>query len=144
MSPTLEPGDRVWADPRAYRDEPPGRGDIVVVRDPEARSRRLIKRVVGVPGDRVGIIGSAIRVLDGGGATSAPTAIAPDPGPRGAVREWAVANGVFVAGDRPDASRDSRTFGVVPLPDVVGRVWYRSGPPGRRGPLGSPAGPRQP
>ena len=43
--------------------------------------------------------------------------------------------GVAVAGDNPDASTDSRTFGPVPPTKVLGRALYRYGPPGRTGRL---------
>lgn len=45
MEPSFLPGDRLWADPTAYRDSPPGVGDVVVVRDPELEGRLLLKRV---------------------------------------------------------------------------------------------------
>jgi nickel-type superoxide dismutase maturation protease len=40
---------------------------------------------------------------------------------------------VEVAGDNPAASTDSRTYGPVDRRQVVGRVLYRYGPPGRTG-----------
>ncbi|HXW66998.1 MAG TPA: S26 family signal peptidase [Thermoplasmata archaeon] len=45
MRPTLRPGDRLLLDPRAYRSAPPRVGDVVVLVDPAARERWLIKRV---------------------------------------------------------------------------------------------------
>jgi nickel-type superoxide dismutase maturation protease len=48
---------------------------------------------------------------------------------------------VVVAGDNPDRSTDSRSFGPVGRRAVVGRVVYRYGPPGRRGPLLRRTGP---
>ena len=45
MRPTLEPGDYVLVNAWAYRFRRPGRGDLVVVRDPEAPERFLVKRV---------------------------------------------------------------------------------------------------
>jgi len=48
MRPTLEPGDRLLVDPRAYRTRPPAPGEIVVLVDPERPSRWLVKRVHGV------------------------------------------------------------------------------------------------
>ena len=40
--------------------------------------------------------------------------------------------GWWVRGDNPEVSDDSRTFGPVPRADVVGRLWFRYGPVGRR------------
>jgi signal peptidase I len=103
MRPELAPGDRLWVDPRPGR--PLARGEIVVFRDPETPGRLLVKRVVGLGGDR------------------------PVPGP-------AFPGGsVYVEGDNPGASRDSRTFGPVPRGAVVGVAWFRYAPAARRGPL---------
>jgi nickel-type superoxide dismutase maturation protease len=49
-------------------------------------------------------------------------------------RVAAVANGACtVLGDRPDESTDSRTFGPVPLANVLGRALLRYGPIDRIG-----------
>ncbi|MCI4339493.1 MAG: nickel-type superoxide dismutase maturation protease [Thermoplasmata archaeon] len=48
MQPTLRPGDRLLVDTGAYRHRPPGTGEIVVLVDPEAPSRWLVKRVSAV------------------------------------------------------------------------------------------------
>ncbi|MGA8543220.1 MAG: S26 family signal peptidase [Thermoplasmata archaeon] len=48
MRPTLEPGDRLLVDLRAYRDRLPRAGEIVVLVDPEAPERWLVKRVASV------------------------------------------------------------------------------------------------
>jgi nickel-type superoxide dismutase maturation protease len=48
MLPTLRPGDRLLLDPRAYRVRSPRVGEIVVVTDPEASDRWLVKRVAFV------------------------------------------------------------------------------------------------
>jgi signal peptidase I len=49
-------------------------------------------------------------------------------------RVAAVADGACtVLGDRPEESTDSRDFGSVPLPNVVGRALFRYAPAGRIG-----------
>ena len=45
------------------------------------------------------------------------------------------ADGLVVKGDRSDHSTDSRHFGVIPFPDVVGRAALRYAPLRRFGPL---------
>ena len=50
MRPTLEPGDYVLVNRWAYRFQSPKRGDLVVVRDPEALDRFLVKRVSDATG----------------------------------------------------------------------------------------------
>ena len=51
MSPTLEPGDWLLADPDAYKEAPPQAGDLVLTPDPRQPSRLLVKRVAEVGGD---------------------------------------------------------------------------------------------
>ena len=46
MAPTLMPGDWLLADPEAFRERPPGVGELVLVPDPRVPSRLLVKRVV--------------------------------------------------------------------------------------------------
>jgi signal peptidase I len=93
---------------RVYVDPRPGRpfarGDIVVVRDPEEPGRFLVKRVDAVTGD---------RPREGG--------LIP-------------AEAVFLVGDNPGPSRDSRHFGPVDRRWIVGLVWFRYAPSSRRGP----------
>jgi nickel-type superoxide dismutase maturation protease len=94
MSPTLEPGDWLLVDPDAYLEAPPQPGDLVLVPDPRAASRLLVKRVSETDHD-----GTML----------------------------------FVAGDAPTASTDSRSFGHVEADRVEGRPWFRYWPPRRWG-----------
>lgn len=96
MVPALTPGDRLLVDPGPGREGAPRIGDIVVLHDPQAPARLLVKRVAA---------------LD----------------PR--------AGTVSVVGDAPEASRDSRAFGPVPVGSLVGVAWFRYLPRERRGPL---------
>ena len=52
MRPTLEPGDRLLVDTRSLRERAPRVGEIVVLKDPEAPDRWLIKRVASVDAKR--------------------------------------------------------------------------------------------
>lgn len=52
MEPTFRDGDFLLVDPRAYRRRNPARGEIVLVGDPRAPGRWLIKRVREVAPDR--------------------------------------------------------------------------------------------
>ena len=58
----LVDGDRILVDKRAYRFGPVERGDIVVVVNPNERQRRLVKRIVALPGDVVEIKKSHLLV----------------------------------------------------------------------------------
>ena len=51
MEPTLRAGDWLLVDPAAYARRAPAAGELVVVRDPRADERWLVKRVAAVGGD---------------------------------------------------------------------------------------------
>jgi len=61
MAPAFRPGDRLMVDPGAYRHDAPSVGEVVVLADPEARVRWLVKRVsaVGPEGLTVEVRGDA-------------------------------------------------------------------------------------
>ncbi|MGA8709792.1 MAG: S26 family signal peptidase [Thermoplasmata archaeon] len=103
MEPTVLPGDRLYVDPRAYRERPPTRGELVVAREAEPPHRYFVKRVAFLPGET-------------------PLAEGP-PVPAGFV---------YLLGDNPELSRDSRKFGPVPLGTLVGRVYRCYFPAERR------------
>ena len=103
MAPTLAPGDGLYVDPNAYRERPPARGEIVVLHDPILPSRILVKRVGFVTGE-----------------VTPPNGERVPPGT------------VYVVGDDPSASRDSREFGPVSLTLVVGRAYACYRPIARR------------
>ncbi|MHB1435224.1 MAG: signal peptidase I [Thermoplasmata archaeon] len=124
LRPALVPGDRILADPRWA----PGldRGALVVLQDPEAPTRRLVKRVAALPGETVAWDRNRYRLIE-------PTEADRAPGGPTAERVARLRAEIFVVGDRRDLSRDSRAFGPVPLASVLGVVWYRTGPADRRG-----------
>jgi signal peptidase I len=131
MMPTLRPGDRVVVDKLAYRFGEPRRGDLVVFHAPRGGDELLLKRVVAVGGQSVGVEDGVLHV--DGRAVREPFVnrrlvdsvyFGPVRVPRDAV---------FVMGDRREDSVDSRSFGAVPRALIVGRVDLRIWPPGRLG-----------
>jgi signal peptidase I len=152
MTPTLWPGDFVFADMRygcvACR-QPVRRGDVAIFANPNDRTLLYVKRVVALPGDRVQVDGDSVRVNgvpvpEAQGAAppdrSAPaTAAGPmqhEPTALPAPTDITVPPGrIYALGDHRSASVDSRQFGTVPLQDVVGRVrqvWFSWGEGGVR------------
>jgi signal peptidase I len=147
MRPTLHGGDRVLVDTSAYHKKGPGRFDVVALHPPGSDAL-AIKRVVGIPGDRVQIravdgqpqlliqvagkgewfIADPHRHVDwGAGATACCAA---DGTANGPAQVSVPAGKYFVLGDDPAASDDSRKFGFVERSAVVGRVTFRIWPPG--------------
>ncbi len=116
MFPTLHDGDRVFVVP--YRgNTTPDRGDVVVLRDVAGSSEMLIKRVVGLAGDKLTFKDHEVIVNDKyhhkntNVYVSEPTRsiLVPD-------------NTLFVMGDNEAHSYDSRIFGPVPSSKVVGKA----------------------
>ncbi len=155
MAPTLLPGDLIMVDNRIDRSaENHGlkRGELVVFNDPQGGANPFIKRVVGLPGDRIEIRGGTLYT--NGVRRTAEDISAPrksqrthmqgeredsiifleegDLGTysisliRGREREDLTATvpegSCFVLGDYRDNSLDSRHFGSIPLDVVLARA----------------------
>jgi signal peptidase I len=140
MAPALRRGDRILANKAQWRIENLDRSDVVVFRPPDHRHRNYIKRVIGLPGDRVVIAGMEITVNGqpipdlsqtqraAGGEAHGERPARPGKLPTLAEadrREQAIPPGMcYVLGDNRENSRDSREFGLVPLGDIVGIAEY--------------------
>jgi signal peptidase I len=128
MYPTLAPGERVLFDALAYRAERPRRGDVVLARHPERPSMKLVKRVAGVPGDRVVTQDDDWRVEEAPGQGTRPPEDAPAAGAQ--VRTLGE-DEYFLLGDAPELSTDARHFGAVSGRDIQARAWLVYWPPRR-------------
>lgn len=103
----------------------PQRGDIVVFTPPRTAvgSEPYIKRIIGLPGDRVSIHDGAVYI---NGDRLPETYVASETRTRGIDDrpETVVSPGhVIVLGDNRGASRDSRMFGEVPMSNIIGKAW---------------------
>ena len=163
MKPTILEGERVFVNKLAYdlkvplttwhlaEWDAPARGDVVVFRSP-ADGTRLIKRVIGLPGDTVAMSGNRLVIngepldygeqvphgatyLDdeerksarfaserGAGMDHPVMALPARPAPR-TFRPVTVPDGHYLMlGDNRDNSGDSRSFGFVPRKAILGRA----------------------
>ena len=107
----------------------PARGDIVVFRFPDGEGKDIVKRVVGLPGERIKISDEG-HILVNGTAVTSPPFIANNRyynhrtyGPYGTTREVTVPeDSYFLLGDNSKHSRDGRARGFVPLSHIKGKV----------------------
>jgi signal peptidase I len=125
MRPTLPPGQRVAVGPL---DRPPRRGDLVVVRPgPGPTKLELVKRVVGLPGERVRLVAGRLEV--DGREVAEPYLEAT---PAGGDLDLRLGEDQYlVLGDHRAASTDGRDFGPVPAAALAGRVRFAYWPPRR-------------
>ncbi len=124
MLPTLHDGEFVLVNKLAYQTGTPTRGDIIVFRSVNTPDLDLIKRVIGLPGDKILIRGG--KVIVNGQALDEPyIAAAPNYG-----GDWQVPDGyLFVLGDNRNDSSDSHAWGYLPLQNVIGKALLIYWPP---------------
>lgn len=125
MLPTLEPGDRLMVKTwRAGQSAPP-RGAVVVLQPP-GEDEWVVKRVIGVPGDRIAHGRRGLRL--NGEPVSEPY-VRPFQ-----ERFWAEVppETIYVLGDNRPQSNDSRDYGPVPIERVIGEAVAVFAPGARR------------
>src|SRR5918998_1549752 len=131
MIPTLEIGDRVLVNKFIYRFTEPERDDIIVFESVDNSEEDLIKRVVGLPGDKIAVRGG--RLLVNGEPQREPYTNNKLPDRSFFARTTVPKDHVFVMGDNRANSADSRVFGPLPEKNIEGEAFLRFWPPGRIG-----------
>ncbi len=124
MQPNFFTDQRLIVEKVSYHLHAPLRGDVVILRDPDGGALPLIKRVVGLPGERVTVAGG--RVYIDGLKLDEPYLDEPT---EGASRSWVVPPfHIFVMGDNRNNSRDSRFFGPIASDSIMGHAVFRYWP----------------
>jgi len=127
MKPTIIEGDRILINKLAYDVKlpfsnisiaelsQPQRGDIIIFNSAVSK-KRLVKRVIGVPGDSVSMLNNRLTI---NGVELEYTFKA---GPAANFLETRVPENMYLAlGDNRDNSVDSRYIGFVPRSEIIGR-----------------------
>lgn len=164
MIPTLTIGDHLlvnkfiygpripFTDSRIFTWKEPQRGDVIVFKYPEDENKNFIKRITGLPGDKIQIINGKLSINDqvvSINPIGAPSDASVEEGQSfgkpalyeeqlGAARHimqylmdqshrnegpWLVPkDSVFVMGDNRDNSQDSRVWGFVKFNKILGRA----------------------
>ncbi len=154
MEPTLMINDRLIIDKVGYKFNQPQRGDIVVFNPTKALRQQgfhdaFIKRIVGVPGDKVAIKNGTVLINNqpqkelytaDGGVTSLDACGSETTGGKPFLAEpiTVPAHHYLVLGDNRMNSYDGRCWGLIAQSDVVGRAVFRFWPPDRIGTIPEP------
>jgi len=135
MMPTLENEERIFINKFVYRFgiEPIERGDMVVFWFPKDPSKSYIKRVIGVPGDRVEVREGTVYI---NGAPQAESYVSAEFRDNSNSPEQIVKpDEFFVLGDHRNSSNDSRAWGTVPRSYIYGKAVFVYWPLDRLGAL---------
>lgn len=125
MQPTLFAGNFVVVNKLSYRFGEPSRGDIIVFRyPPDPDLDPYIKRVIGLPGERVLVEDGKVYI---NGVRISEPYLETQTQQGG---EWTVPqDALFMMGDNRNNSSDSRAWGMVPLENVIGKAFMVYWPP---------------
>ncbi|MBI5220531.1 MAG: signal peptidase I [Candidatus Liptonbacteria bacterium] len=136
MVPNFANGDYLLIDELSYRLRAPTRGEVAVFHYPNDESTFFIKRIIGLPGERVAIRDGQVVVSNAEhpqGETLQepylPLATQTNPRPGGKNEYELGPDQYFVLGDNRSASFDSREWGVLTRGEIVGLTRIRLWPP---------------
>ena len=125
MEPNFHDGQYLFVNKLVYMLRPPERGDVIVFIPPNNNSRDFIKRVIGLPGDRIEIRSGTVFIngeelkeaypLNPASYSTGSLVIPPD--------EY------FVLGDNRNYSSDSHAWGTVSQKSIIGKAWISYWPP---------------
>lgn len=141
MEPTFTSGDYIITSKITYKFRSPERGDVIVFKAPKNPDIDYIKRIIGLPRDKIVIqsgkifvndtllsesyISATTNLWDGGFVKDGVPVTVPD-------------DEIFVMGDNRPRSSDSREFGPVPLDSIIGYVFFRYFPSNKAGAIKNP------
>lgn len=131
MFPNFHDGDYIITDKITYRFSTPQRGDIVVFKNPRDQAQDFIKRIIGIPGDRVKVAGGQVylnnKILT---QPFLKSSIVTDPGSylREGIEVTVPPNSYVVFGDNRPRSSDSREWGFISKEEIIGKVFLRYWP----------------
>ncbi|MBI2033990.1 MAG: signal peptidase I [Candidatus Liptonbacteria bacterium] len=131
MVPNFTDGDYLLIDEITYRFRSPERGEVAVFHYPNNESTYFIKRIIGLPGEKIGIKDGSVKITNQDNPegflldedylpTNVKTA--------GDIQLTLAENQYFVLGDNRLYSFDSRSWGFLSSKEIVGLVRLRLWP----------------
>lgn len=126
MFPTFDNGQYLIVDELSYRFKSPERGDVIIFHFPNNTKEYFIKRIIGLPGETVSIVGGKVKIVN----TEHPEGFLltePYIEDKLSDTEQTILDDshYYVMGDNRDASYDSRSWGSLSKDLIVGRAFLR-------------------
>lgn len=135
MVPTLKVGDRLLSNNIIYKIREPKRGEVIIFKYPEEPKRDFVKRLIGLPGEKVMIKEGKIYI--NGKEVDEPEISCRyyfSDGEYGVEKEIEIPpDSYYVLGDNSFNSKDSRYWGFVPKKYLIGKALFIYWPPWRMG-----------
>lgn len=133
MEPNFHNNDYLIVDELTYRLRPPERGEVIVFKYPNNPAQRFIKRVVGLPGEKVALRNGSVVIVDRNGRQFVldESKYLPWPQKNSHTTDFIQLkkDEYFVLGDNRLHSFDSEEWGVLKREFIIGRAWFRAWPP---------------
>ena len=131
MEPNFSDGEYLIVDEISYRFNVPKRGDVVIFKYPKDPSQYYIKRIIGLPEERVDIRDGYVKVYSqdfSDGVEVDESYLPMNLKTPGNLEYELKDDEYFVMGDNRRASSDSRVWGPLAKDKLIGRVWLRGWP----------------
>ena len=136
MEPNFHDYEYLIIDEISYRLDEPQRGDIVVFRYPMVPSQYFIKRLIGLPGEKIKISGGQVHIYDINSdqyVVLEEDYLPPGTETVGSAEITLAEDEYYLLGDNRPLSLDSRAFGPVKRNYIIGKVFWRGWPLNRIG-----------
>ncbi len=130
MDPNFHDADYLIIDELSYKLREPERQEVIVFKYPRDPSYKYIKRIIGLPGEKVEIKDSEVFITSNNETFELDEPYLPEETKQNWDRNnnFSIelgANEYFVMGDNRNYSSDSRIWGPVPRENIVGKVFIK-------------------
>ena len=131
MEPNFHDGNYLIVDEISYRFRKPERGEVIVFKYPKDPKQYFIKRIVGLPGEKIEIKDQKVSIWNSenpNGLLLDEKYLTKEELTKGSTVLQLKPTEYFVMGDNRLFSSDSRYWGALPSDLIIGKAWVRAWP----------------